>query len=206
MLRDVHLELNAGTSTAIMGPSGSGKSTLLQILAGMLTPTGGTVEVQGQDFSGLNEARRNRLRLKRFGFVFQFGELLPELTLVENVELPLLFLGVMRREATKRALQALHDVGLGDQSGRLLHQVSGGQQQRAALARAVVHQPSIVLADEPTGSLDEAAADQVLDVVLASARDRNAAVVLVTHSRDVARRCDRALTLESGSLRRLVTS
>jgi putative ABC transport system ATP-binding protein len=203
VLHDVHLELNAGTSTAIMGPSGSGKSTLLQILAGMLTPTSGTVEVEGQDFSTLREARRNSLRLKEFGFVFQFGELLPELTLVENVELPLLFLGVSRREATKRALEALADVGLSEQARRFLHQVSGGQQQRAAIARAIVHRPSVILADEPTGSLDETSADQVLNLVLASASDYKAAVVLVTHSREVAQRCDRALTLETGTLRRL---
>lgn len=203
VLSGVDFEAIRGTSTAIMGASGSGKSTLLQVLAGMLRPQEGVVEVGDLRLSDLPERRRNQVRLRHFGFVFQFGELLPELSLLENVELPLLFLGSSRRESAQRAANALDEVGLVQQRNRRLHEVSGGQQQRAALARALVHDPSVLLADEPTGSLDEATAGQVLDLVLASAERHRAAVVLVTHARAVAQRCDRTFQLESGSLRPL---
>lgn len=200
VLSDVNLELAPGSSTAIMGASGSGKSTLLQVLAGMLVPSGGTVTLADEKFSGLSERRRNKIRLRQFGFVFQFGELLPELTLVENVELPLLFMGAPRSQSREVAAETLAAVGLSNEERRYVTQVSGGQQQRAAIARALVHRPSILLADEPTGSLDEVAADDVLGQLLGIGPAYGAAVVLVTHSPTVAKRCARVFTLRHGTL------
>lgn len=200
VLSDVNLELAPGSSTAIMGASGSGKSTLLQVLAGMLVPSGGSVSLADEEFSGLSERRRNKIRLRQFGFVFQFGELLPELTLAENVELPLLFMGAPRSRSRVVAADMLASVGLSNEERRYVTQVSGGQQQRAAIARALAHRPSILLADEPTGSLDEVAADDVLGQLLGMGPAYGAAVVLVTHSPAVANRCARVFTLRHGTL------
>lgn len=194
------LEVPAGSTVAIMGRSGSGKSTLLHLLAGLLAPCAGDVQVDGAPFGSLSERQRDDVRLREMGVVFQFGELLPELTLLENVQLPLLLLGRRRRDATTAAAEALSRVGLEREKDRSVAEVSGGQQQRAAVARALVHSPSIVLADEPTGALDDANAAQILDLVFSSGGSRRQAVVCVTHSRAVADRCDQVYVLASGRL------
>lgn len=200
VLDEVELSVAPGSSVAIMGASGSGKSTLLQLLAGILQPSSGEVTLGEQAFSSLPERQRSGVRLREFGFVFQFGELLPELTLRENVELPLLFLGQRRADARTAAAELLSTVGLSKEMNRYVHQVSGGQQQRAALARALVHRPAFVLADEPTGSLDEETASEVLDLLLGVAPEYGGSVVVVTHAPAVARRCTQVLVLRRGRL------
>lgn len=200
LLDDIDLELTSGSSLAIMGPSGSGKSTLLQLLAGILNPTAGDVYVAGVRLGSLNARKLAMLRLHEIGFVFQSGELLPELSLQENVELPALFAGARRQTARQGAQELLDLVGLADVRHRLVHEVSGGQVQRAAVARALIQQPAVVLADEPTGALDGEAAEEVLRLLLDAATARGAAVVMVTHAEDVARRCDHVVRLERGTL------
>lgn len=200
VLYSVDFAVQPGSSVAIMGKSGSGKSTLLHLLAGLMLPTSGEIVVDGLPFSSLPERARNRARLEQFGFIFQFGELLPELSIIENVELPLLFLGWKRSDARDAAGDILARVGLGNVVARGISAVSGGQQQRAAVARALVHRPSVVLADEPTGSLDEETAEFVLDLVLGDEIVKNAAVVIVTHSESVAASCDNVLELRNGVL------
>lgn len=176
---------------------------MLHLLGGLLTPSSGAISLGQEPVSTLSESRRRQIRLNEIGFIFQFGELLPELTLVENVELPRLFAGSTRAQSRAAALEALEFVGLAELRGRFITQVSGGEQQRAAVARALVHRPSLILADEPTGSLDEDAAARVLDLIEASVRGRSASAVIVTHSQEVADRCDRCLVLEQGTLQPL---
>lgn len=200
VLAGVDFEARRGTSTAIMGRSGSGKSTLLQVLAGLLAPTAGDVEVDGQPLRGLRHGRRDDLRLHKIGFVFQFGELLPELTIAENVELPLLLLGISRKGSKAASVGALEEVGIAHLGDRHVSEVSGGEQQRAAIARALVHKPVVVLADEPTGSLDEHNAEAVLELLTGGIVTRERAIVLVTHAQEVAARCQRTLVLTRGRL------
>lgn len=197
-LTGVDLRVEAGEVVAIMGPSGSGKSTLLHLLAGLLRPDAGTVELAGKRIDCLSDRERSDLRLRRFGFVFQFGDLVPELTVVENVELPLRLTGVRPREARPRALALLDRLGVAEVAGRRLSEVSGGQSQRAAVARALVHSPDVVLADEPTGALDTVAGEIVLEALVATARDVGAAVVLVTHELRVASWAAREVQLRDG--------
>jgi putative ABC transport system ATP-binding protein len=201
VLRDVDLEVQAGESIALMGGSGVGKSTLLHLLAGLLKPTRGAVHWHTSDVAKLKPAIARRMRREHLGLVLQFGDLLSELTLQENVELPLLLLSTPRTEARIRAAQALAELGLVAEAARHDDAVSGGQQQRAAVARALVHRPTIVLGDEVTGSLDVGSADVVLDAILGHAAEGSNVCVLSTHSIDVARRCDRILTLDTGTLR-----
>lgn len=200
VLDRVDVEVRRGTSTAIMGRSGSGKSTLLQVLAGLLTPTAGEVEIDGQPLGGLPRRQREHLRLHRIGLVFQFGELLPELTIAENVELPLLLRGLPRKHSKAAAATALEEVGIAHLRNRSIMQVSGGEQQRAAIARALVHQPMVLLADEPTGSLDESNAESVLALLTEGVVMRERAVVIVTHAHEVAARCHQRLVLAGGRL------
>ncbi len=198
ILRDISFALGAGQTVAIVGASGSGKSTLLGILAGLDTPSSGTVQLAGQDLFALDEDQRAALRARHVGFVFQSFQLMPNLTALENVMLPLELAGVS--DARAQATVMLQRVGLGE---RLQHRpkvLSGGEQQRVALARAFVVQPDLLLADEPTGSLDHATGAAIMDLMFALNREHGTTLVLVTHDRQLAQRCERCLTIEAGTL------
>ncbi|MEM9563551.1 MAG: ABC transporter ATP-binding protein [Actinomycetota bacterium] len=200
-LRDATLAVSRGEAVAVVGPSGSGKSTLLQCLAGLRVPDTGDVLVDGEPFSSLSDRLRSRARLERMGVIFQFGELLPELTLVDNIALPLWFHpGGSQPAAAARATELLEAFGIGDLAGRYPGEVSGGERQRVAVARAMVHDPILVLADEPTGSLDSTNADLVMAALLERARNRGLALLLVTHERRFAELCDRTLTMVDGQV------
>lgn len=201
VLRGVDVQVAAGEVVALMGPSGSGKSTLLHLLAGLLRPSAGEVELLGRRIDHLPDRERSRIRLEHLGFVFQFGDLVPELTVVENVELPLRLLGTASRPARRTALELLDLLDIADLADRRLHEVSGGQSQRAAVARALVHSPVAVLADEPTGALDTIAGERVLEALVEAARHTGAAVVLVTHEVTVASWAGRDIQLRDGAVR-----
>ncbi len=196
-LRGIDLAIARGEFVAIMGPSGCGKSTLLNLLAGLDRPTAGEVWLDGGRIDQLSETELARLRRRHIGFVFQFFNLMPTLSAVENVELPLLLVGRRRRDARRSANELLSELGIGDKSAAAPVQLSGGQQQRVALARALANTPDIVLGDEPTGNLDSAAARDVLGL-LRGARDRGQTVLLVTHDARVAAAADRVITLRDG--------
>nr|WP_225224478.1 ABC transporter ATP-binding protein [Cellulomonas sp. JH27-2] len=198
VLHGVDLEVQPGEVVALMGPSGSGKSTLLHLLGGLLRPDAGTVEIGGRRIDDLSDRRRSQVRLAKLGFVFQFGDLVPELTVVENVELPLRLTGTGRRTARREALALLELLGVADEADRRLSEVSGGQQQRAAVARALVHTPDVVLADEPTGSLDTMTGELVLEALVGISRERGTAVLLVTHDLRVASYASRDVELRDG--------
>jgi putative ABC transport system ATP-binding protein len=198
ILRDISLTLDAGQTAAIVGASGSGKSTLLGILAGLDTPSAGQVMLAGHDLFALDEDQRAALRARHVGFVFQSFQLMPNLTALENVMLPLELAGVP--DAKAQATAMLDRVGLAQ---RLQHRpkvLSGGEQQRVALARAFVVQPELLLADEPTGSLDHATGAAVMDLMFALNREQGTTLVLVTHDRQLAQRCERRLTMQAGQL------
>jgi putative ABC transport system ATP-binding protein len=197
-LAGVGLDVGAGTSVAIMGPSGSGKSTLLHVLAGIDVPDSGTVACEGREISRMGDVERSALRRTRFGFVFQFGQLLPELPADENVALPLMLGGVRRRDALERARPWLDALGLAGMHGRRPGEMSGGQAQRVAIARALVGRPAVVFADEPTGSLDQGTGHEVLQVLTRACAGSGAALVVVTHSDEVARWCGRVVHLRDG--------
>ncbi|MEW9528707.1 ABC transporter ATP-binding protein [Microbispora sp. NPDC049125] len=197
------LAVGPGEVVAIMGPSGSGKSTLLHCLAGIVVPDAGEVRYDGQKLSGMPDAARSALRRTRFGFVFQFGQLVPELTCVENVALPLRLERVPRREAERRAAEWLDRLEVGDVAGKRPGEVSGGQGQRVAVARALVTTPRVVFADEPTGALDSLNGERVMRLLTAAARDTGAAVVLVTHEPRVAGYSDREVVVRDGRTRDL---
>ncbi|MBM7786971.1 ABC transporter ATP-binding protein [Tenggerimyces flavus] len=196
-LDDLSIDIQAGEIVAVMGPSGSGKSTLLHCLAGILRPDGGEVLFEDRSVTGLSEGARSALRLRSFGFVFQFSDLLPELTLRENVVLPLQ-LNRSPRDAMRKASGLLEALEIDDIAGRRPAEVSGGQVQRAAVARALVHEPSVVFADEPTGALDSVAGELVLTALIKLARSNGASVVLVTHDHRVAAHADREVILRDG--------
>lgn len=199
-LREVSLCIESGASVALMGASGSGKSSLLHCLAGVIVPDAGRVLVDGTDITGLSDRDRSRLRLERMGVVFQFGDLVPELTLVENVMLPLQLLGRRTRAARVRALELLDRLGIADLADSRTGAVSGGQAQRAAVARALAQEPAVVLADEPTGALDSVNAEAVLDALVDLARDTGAALLVVTHDNVVASHLDTLVTLHDGAI------
>ncbi|OLO85562.1 ABC transporter ATP-binding protein [Actinomyces naeslundii] len=213
-LRGVDLDLLAGEVLAVTGPSGSGKSTLLHVMAGVLVPDAGSVSYHGGKSPGggatdvaediavniaaLDEAARSRLRLNEFGFIFQFGQLLPDLSALDNVTIPLLLAGTPRRRALAQAREALGELGLSEHLDKRPTQLSGGQAQRAAVARALVTGPRILFADEPTGSLDSLAAERTMEVLLASVRSRGASLVIITHDARVAAYADREVTVRDG--------
>src|SRR5690606_29471567 len=180
-LRGASLEVQAGEIVAIMGPSGSGKSTLLHCLAGILLPDSGDVRFAGRDLRRMSEKERSRLRLTEFGFVFQHGQLVPDLPGEENVALPLLLRGDSRRTAIATAREWLEELGVPEAIGKLPGELSGGQAQRVALARAFAIQPRVIFADEPTGSLDSLSGEAVMELLTAAAREQGTTVVLVTH-------------------------
>jgi putative ABC transport system ATP-binding protein len=197
-LRGASIAAERGEVVAIMGPSGSGKSTLLYCLAGILTPSSGEVWYAGRRLDTLAERERSALRRNRFGFVFQFGQLVPELTAEENVALPLLLAGRRRKAAIQVARGWLDRLGLPDLGPRRSGELSGGQAQRVALARAMVAEPEVLFADEPTGSLDSLTGEQVMDLLVGSAREQGTTVVLVTHEPRVAAYADREVTVRDG--------
>jgi putative ABC transport system ATP-binding protein len=203
-LVDVDEEIGSGEHVAIMGPSGSGKSTLLNILGCLDSPTSGSYELDGREVGTLSEDELTRVRRFQIGFVFQFFHLVPRLTALENVELPMVFAGVSASERRDRARKAVEEVGLGERSAHRPEQLSGGERQRVALARATVMGPRLLLADEPTGNLDSASGRQVLDL-LERLNERGLTLVVVTHDPGVARRADRALILTDGRVARRVS-
>jgi len=196
ILRDIHFSVPPRQTLAIVGASGSGKSTLLSIMAGLDTPSSGTVRLDGQDMFALDEDQRAALRAQKLGFVFQSFQLLGHLTALENVMLPLELAG--RKDARKAATEMLGRVGLGQRLGHYPKVLSGGEQQRVALARAFVVQPAVLLADEPTGSLDYATGETVMELMFALNREQGTTLVLVTHDTGIAQRCERRITIEAG--------
>jgi len=198
ILRDIDFTLAPRETVAIVGASGSGKSTLLSLIAGLDTPTRGTVRLAGQDLFALDEDARAELRAQKIGFVFQSFQLMANLTALENVMLPLELAG--RRDARQAATEMLMRVGLGQRLGHYPKVLSGGEQQRVALARAFVVRPAVLLADEPTGSLDFATGETVMQLMLDLNREQGTTLVLVTHDRGIAQRCDRRITVEAGRL------
>jgi putative ABC transport system ATP-binding protein len=197
-LRGADLTVHSGEILAIMGPSGSGKSTLLHCLAGILVPSSGEVWFDGQRVDTLSEDKRGALRRDRFGFVFQFGQLVPELTAVENVALPLLLAGVRRAAAVKQAEPWFERLGLAGMEKRRSGELSGGQAQRVALARGLVAGPEVLFADEPTGALDSLTGEQVMDLLVETAREAGTTVVVVTHEPRVAAYADREVVVRDG--------
>jgi putative ABC transport system ATP-binding protein len=197
-LRGASLAVNAGEMVAVMGPSGSGKSTLLHCLAGILAPSNGQVQFSGRRIDQLPETERSALRRDRFGFVFQFGQLVPELTAEENVALPLLLNGVRRREALEKSRGWFARLELDGLEGRRSGELSGGQAQRVAVARGLVAGPEVLFADEPTGSLDSLGGERVMELLTSAAREAGTTVVLVTHEARVAAYADREVIVRDG--------
>lgn len=200
VLRSISLELRRGEFIAIMGESGVGKSTLLNLIAGLDTPDAGSIVFDGTDIGALDDTRRTELRRDRMGFVFQAFYLLPHLTVAQNVRLPLDLAGISRADADKRARAILEAVGLGTFARDYPRTLSGGEAQRAAIARALVHEPALVLADEPTGNLDSESASQVLTLLREQVKSRAGAGILVTHSEGAARTADRVYILNNEGL------
>ncbi|WP_206044592.1 ABC transporter ATP-binding protein [Gemmatimonas groenlandica] len=201
VLRDVSFDVPQGAFVSIVGPSGSGKTTLLGLLAGLDTPSQGTVSLDGEEFGSLDEDRRAKLRGEKVGFVFQSFQLIPTLTALENVQVPLELSGaVSAKEATTRARDLLARVGLGDRTHHFPQQLSGGEQQRVALARAFVNEPRILFADEPTGNLDGTTGERIVELLQALNRERGCTIVLVTHDITLAARTQRTIRLRDGAV------
>jgi putative ABC transport system ATP-binding protein len=203
ILRDIDFSLAERETAAIVGASGSGKSTLLSIIAGLDTPSAGTVRLGGQDIFALDEDARAAMRARQVGFVFQSFQLLANLTALENVMLPLELAG--RRDARRAATEMMRRVGLGERLGHYPRVLSGGEQQRVALARAFVVAPTVLLADEPTGSLDFATGETVMELMFELNREQGTTLLLVTHDVAIASRCDRRITIEAGRVAEPVT-
>ncbi|WP_431876768.1 ABC transporter ATP-binding protein [Amycolatopsis sacchari] len=199
-LAGVDIEVRPGEAIAIVGPSGSGKTTLLHVLAGILRPDEGEISLGGQRIDQLSEKKRSELRRSEFGFVFQQGMLVAELTAEENVALPMLLGGTGRKEALTAAREWLRRLGLGERGGSRPGELSGGQAQRVAIARALTHRPKVIFADEPTGALDTRTGKETMDALLVAAADAGAAVLIVTHDRELAASLPRTVTIRDGKI------
>jgi putative ABC transport system ATP-binding protein len=200
VLKGVNLEIPQGEFLALMGPSGSGKTTLLNLMGGLDAPSGGVVEVAGTNIAGLSGGQLSRWRADHIGFVFQLYNLLPVLTAERNVDLPLLLTKLSKAERRKRVALALKVVGLADRASHYPRQLSGGQEQRVGIARAIVTDPALLLCDEPTGDLDRKSGDEILDLLQALNRQHGKTIVMVTHDPRAAERATRTLHLEKGVL------
>jgi putative ABC transport system ATP-binding protein len=200
VLQGVSLDVREGEFLALMGPSGSGKTTLLNLMGGLDSPTGGSIEIAGSQVNKLGGGALAKWRARHIGFVFQLYNLLPVLTAERNVELPLLLTSLGKSDRRKRAAIALKVVGLGDRLKHYPRQLSGGQEQRVGIARAIVNDPTLILADEPTGDLDRKAGDEILDLLQALNKDHNKTIVMVTHDPHAAERATRTVHLEKGTL------
>lgn len=198
VLAGISLDIEPGELVAVMGPSGSGKSTLLHCMSGVLTPTHGSVRYGDEELSALSDAPRSRTRLRNFGFVFQDGQLLPELSNVDNVALPAMLNGMGRGAARRRAMELLDQLGLGGLADRRPAQVSGGQAQRVTIARALVANPGVVFADEPTGALDQSTGHEVMQMLTTIVRQAGASLVMVTHDPKVADWMQRRVEIRDG--------
>ncbi|MDE0557265.1 MAG: ABC transporter ATP-binding protein [Candidatus Poseidoniaceae archaeon] len=197
-VRGIDIKLLQGEMVAIMGPSGCGKTTLLNVLSGIDEPSSGQVLVDGKQLFGISDDERTEMRAHNFGFIFQNFNLLPVLSAVENVELPLLLIGTASSEAREGALKALASVGLEDRANHRPSELSGGQQQRVAIARAIVHSPSVILCDEPTGNLDSGTSGEVMQLLKQINIENNSLLLLVTHDIKIAQQCDRILQMDDG--------
>ncbi len=199
-VKGVNVTIGEGEMIAIMGPSGCGKTTLLNVLSGIDEPTAGEVTIDEKSLFAVSDNERSRMRAEYLGFIFQDFNLLPVLSAVENVELPLLLLGKPANEARNTALDALKAVGLGERSEHRPSELSGGQQQRVAIARAIVHNPSVVLCDEPTGNLDSATSASVMELLKSINKKMGTTFLLVTHDSEVAKQCNRILHMDDGEI------
>lgn len=199
-LKGVDLTITKGEFVSIMGPSGSGKSTLLNLLSCLDTPTRGKVYVEEVDIGELSETERARLRREKFGFIFQQFNLIQSMTTFENIDLPLRFKGVARKDRQKRVNALLDQVGLGNKGGNRPTELSGGEQQRVAIARALANDPKIILADEPTGNLDTKTGEKVMELLSGLNRTENKTVIVVTHDRRIADACDRIIRIHDGGI------
>ncbi len=199
-LGSVNLQIGQGERVAVMGPSGSGKSTLLNLICGLDQPTTGAILIDAVDIAALDDDARTRLRRERIGMIFQTFNLLPTLTAIENVALPLRLQGLVRKEAESRAAAMLRRVGLADRLTHRPDQLSGGERQRMAIARALIFNPPVLLADEPTGNLDSQTGDEILDLLAELHAELNMTILLVTHNEEAARFCDRIIRLRDGRI------
>lgn len=200
VLHDATLELQAGVLTALVGPSGSGKSTLLHIAGLLDAPQSGVVEIASENVTAANDAKRTRLRNRHLGFIYQFHNLLPEFSALENVMLPQRIAGASATAAKSRAADLLNRLGLSERMMHLPSQLSGGEQQRVAIARALANKPAVILADEPTGNLDPATSDSVTALLLQIATEEGVAALIATHNMALAKRLHRAVTLRGGAV------
>lgn len=200
ILKNINLSITAGKSVAIIGDSGSGKTTLLNLLGGLDEPTSGSVSLNNKKFASLNEKTKCRFRNQHLGFIYQFHHLLPEFSALENVSMPLLIGGYSAKEAARQSEQMLQNVGLAARIHHKPGELSGGERQRTAIARALIHQPDCILADEPTGNLDKSNARQVLDLILDMKNEIHTALVIVTHDHHIAEQMDITYLLEDGIL------
>jgi ABC-type lipoprotein export system ATPase subunit len=197
---DVDLEIKKGEIVAIMGPSGSGKTTLLNLLSGIDEATSGKIYIDGQDLQTMKDTKKTKYRASKMGFIFQTFNLIPVLTALENVQLPLLINGMSPRASKKRALEMLDVVGLKNRANHKPAELSGGQRQRVTIARALVHKPAVIWADEPTGNLDRKTAFEVFDMILDLNKKYNQTTVVVTHDEEIAKRTQRIIKMESGRI------
>jgi len=198
-LKDVSLNINRGEFVAIIGPSGSGKSTLMHVIGLLDKPSSGEVYLEGEEVHNLSEIKQAELRNKHIGFIFQVFNLLPRTSAIENVEMPLIYSGIVKKERDERAIKALQIVGLGEKLQNKPSQLSGGQQQRVAIARALINNPSLILADEPTGNLDSKSGEEILSLLDKLNKEGNT-IVVVTHDLDIARRAKRIIIIRDGEI------